>query len=97
MVVRIHDRTADSWSPAHVALTTGFTDFNVFMVHIADLSDCRHTICRHVTEFAGGQTNEGIAAFFSHQLCGIACCTCELTAASGIQFNIVNESTCRDI
>ena len=93
MVVRVHNRTADCRTPTHISLTAGFTDFNVFVIAVAYGTYGSHADCGNVTKLAGGETKESILAFFSHELCGVACRSCELTASAGIKLNVVYKST----
>ena len=52
VIVRVHNRTSDLWSPTHVTLTTSLTDFNILVVDIADLTDSSHTGVRNISKLA---------------------------------------------
>ena len=93
MVVRVHYGTADCGTYAEVTGASCLTDFNVFVIAVAYGTYGSHADCGNVTKFAGGETKESILAFFSHELCGVSGCSCELTASAGIKLNVVYEST----
>jgi hypothetical protein len=80
-----------------MAFTAGLTDFNVFVIGVAYLADCSHAADGNITKLCRGKTKEGFAAFFCHELSGVACCSCELAASAGIELDVVNYSAYGDI
>ena len=52
MVAGVHGGAANSWTPAHVTLTTGFAEVYVFMVDVAYLTDCCDAVHRNVAHFS---------------------------------------------
>ena len=97
MVAWVHNRTANGRSPAHMTFSAGFTDADIFVVDIADLSNGSNAVYRNISQLTGRQTNQRVSAFFCHQLCHVTCCTNQLCAFSGIQFHVVDKSTDRDV
>ena len=93
MVVRVHYGTEYRGTNAEVTGASCLTDFNVFVIAVAYGTYGSHADCGNVTKLAGGETKESILAFFSHELCGVACRSCELTASAGIKLNVVYKST----
>ena len=53
MVAGVHNRTADSGPPAHMAFPTGFTDGNVLVVNVANLADSGFALGGEVAQLAG--------------------------------------------
>ena len=97
VVVRVHNRTANGRAPTHVALTARFTDLHVLMVNVADLADGGHAVDTDVAQLAGGQAQEGQTVLLRHQLSHVAGGTRQLGALAGIELNVVDEGTDRDI
>jgi hypothetical protein len=52
VVIRVHNRTADGRSPAHIAFSSCFTDFDVRMVSVAYNADCCDALLRNVAKLA---------------------------------------------
>ena len=78
---------------------TGFTDLNVFVVDIGNLTDCSVAIKSDDSNFTGGKSYLSFAIFFSHKLCCNTCGTNELCAFAGVKLDVVDECTygdCRD-
>ena len=80
-----------------MACAACLTDFNVFMVKVADLAYCCHAFNGNVAKLARRKSEKSIDAFFSHKLCSVACSSCKLAALAGIKLNVMNESTDRDV
>lgn len=97
VVVRVHDGAADGGSPAEVTAAACLTDLDILVVNVANLADCCHAGSGNVSQLARGQTKKGVCAFLSHELCGVARRSCQLTASAGIKLNVVNESTGGDV
>ena len=96
MVARVHNRTSDRRSPAHMAFSSGLTNGNVLMIQITDLADSCHTIHTDQAYFAGRKPYLCVVAFFCHQLCRCACGSHQLAAFTGHQLNVVDQRTNRD-
>ena len=96
VVVGVHNRTADSRSPAHVALSAGLTDFHVLVVHVAYLADGGHAVHRDVSQFAGRQSQEShvISLAISWAMLPAARASCAPLRGKA---HVVNEGTGGDI
>ena len=97
VVVRVHDGAADRGTDAHVTRASGFTYLDVDVILVAHGADGSHTIGGNVAKLTRGKAEKRIFAFFSHELCGVACGSCHLTASAGIKLNVVNERTGGDV
>ena len=97
VVVRVHDRTADGRADAHVTGTTGLADVHVLMVDIADLTDDCNAVRADEADFAGRQTDLRELRVLCHQLSVVAGGADELSAAAGVDLDVVDDGTDGDI
>ena len=67
------------------------------MIQVADLTDGGTAVDVYLTQFAGRHTQQGIAAFFGHQLDGSTGAPAHLAAFADLQFHIVDHGTQRDV
>ena len=96
VIAGVHNHTANRRTHAHVALSSCFTDRNVLMIEIADLTDRSAAENRNHANLAAGQANLREPVFLSHQLRRIACGTNHLAALSRMKLDVMNHSTNRD-
>ena len=76
-----------------MALAARFTDVDQVVVSIAhDAYRCTAYQGNH-SHLAGGETQGGVLAFLSHQLCAVARGTDQLAAVAGIQLDVVHHGT----
>jgi hypothetical protein len=68
----IHRDTTDFRAPTEPSTPSSFTQFNVPMLGIADLTDGRATIEVNHTDLTGGQSELAPITVFSEELCGDA-------------------------
>jgi hypothetical protein len=97
MVNWVHDHGANVGFPAKPTGFTGLTYAGVFMLRIADLSHCSHTLQQHETKLSAGHTDEGVFAFLCHQLSGGSGGTDHYSASTGLQLDVVDHGTYRDV
>ncbi len=64
---------------------------------LPDLADGGHAVYRNVSQLAGRQSQKSHAVFLGHQLSHVASGTGQLSALAGIQLDVVDEGTGRDI
>ena len=57
---------------------------HVLVIDIADLADGGHAVDGHVAQLAGGEADQGVSAFLSHQLSHNAGGTGQLGALAGV-------------
>ena len=93
VVVGVHYRTTNSGTEAHIALTTGLTDLHICMIGIANHANGSHAVAGHVAQLAGGQTQQCVRTFQSHQLCAITGRASQLCTVTGIQLHVVYHGT----
>ena len=60
MVIGVHYGTSDGGTDAHVALTTGLTDLDVFVVQVTNFTDGGLALDPNLSYFAGGQTQGSV-------------------------------------
>ena len=97
VIDRVHRYTANFRAPAHPAAASRFTQADVLVLGVSDLSDRRHADDRNLSDFARGHSQLCIIAFFSNDLCKAAGRTDHLAAFSGTKLDIVNLRSERDI
>ena len=64
----IHYYTADRWANALLAIASGFTDFDVLVLFVADHTNDSHAFNGNSANFAARQFDLGVVAFFRHKL-----------------------------
>ena len=67
------------------------------MFKIADLADRRIAVLKDQPNFTGRESEMSILSFFGNQLSIRSCRTSELAAFSQLQFDVMNQSPCRNI
>ena len=82
---------------AHVALAAGLAEVHVLVVDVAHLADGGHAVDGHVAQLAGGQADQGVLAFLGHQLGHVAGAAHQLGALAGVQLDVVDDGTHRDV
>ena len=92
-----HRRAAHGRADAHVALAAGFAQLDVAVIQITNLADGGIAHLAHQANFAGGQADLGIIAFFGQQLSSSARGADQLAAFALLQLNIVDQRADRDI
>ena len=97
MVIRVHYNAAGSRTNAEPAVSSCFTQGNVFMVIIANHTDGSAAADMYLAQFAGRQTEQCIISFFSHELSACTGRTNHLAAFADFQFYVVNDGTKRNI
>jgi hypothetical protein len=81
----VHHNTTHAWAFAKVAVATGFADFNVLVLFIADNADTCSTDKEEFADFTARHTHLGVIAFFGHEHGTVACTTHGLSAATGLE------------
>src|SRR5436853_98285 len=84
MVHRVHGHAAVSRTHSHPALASRLADGNVFVVHVAYLTDGCHAIHQDFASLAGRQLDQRPIAFLGHQLRCAASGTHHLRALAGL-------------
>jgi len=97
MVTRVHDRTANGRPEAHVSRSTGFTNFDIFMVDITNLAKRRHTIQVDAADFTRRHTNLRVVLGLRHQLRPGASGADELSTLVATKFDVVDLRTGWDV
>ena len=97
MVTRVHDNTTVARADTHPTGTAGFTDCDVFIIRVADDTDCGTAVYVNLTQFAGRKTEQCIVAFFSDELSRSTSGANDLCAFADFQFNVVYYSTKRNL
>lgn len=97
VIAWVHDDAADGRTNVHVTFTACFTERNIAVVEVTDLTDGSFATDRNVTHFAAWHSECSVFAFLSHKLCGAAGSSCDLAALSGLQFDVVDHGADRDI
>ena len=75
---------------------TRFTDVGVLVVCVANLANGGHAVGRNIPLLTGGQTDEGINAFFRHKLRHVARRADELCTFARVKLNVVDNGTNRN-
>ena len=97
VIAGVHNYAADTGTHAHMANAAGLTKAYVLVVAVADAADSGAGVERNLANFAGGQTNLSNAVFLSHQLSGVTGRTNHLATLAGLDLNVVDQSTERDV
>ena len=98
VIAGVHDGTANCRTNALVSCFTCLTDLNGVVVDIADLSDNCLAVKRNVANLTRGKAYLCHAVcFLGEELCHGTCGTDELSALAGANFDIVDESTNRNV
>ena len=93
VVAGVHDGTTAAGTDAHVALTASLAEVDVLVVDVGDLTDDCGAVDGHVAHLARGQTDQSVAVLLSHQLSHVASGTDQLSAAAGVQLDVVDDGT----
>ncbi len=96
VVDRVHRRTTDMGPNTQPSRTSGLANGDVLMIDIADLSDRRHTLDMDTSHLARWQTHGRVVAFLCHQLSRRASGADNLTAATTLQFDVMDLRTQRN-
>ena len=97
MVAGVHNGTTAAGTHAHVALAACLAQVDVLVVDVGNLTDDCGAVHGHVAHLTGGQTNQSVAILLSHQLSHVASGTNQLSAAAGIQLDVVDDGTDGDV
>lgn len=97
VIVRVHYRTADGGTPAHVSSAAGLTVVHVLVIGIAYLTNGGHALYGYISQLTGGEPDQGVSAFLSHQLSHNASGTGQLRALAGVHLNVVDKGTNRNV
>ena len=97
VVAGVHDGTTAAGANAHVALAASLAQVDVLVVDVGNLTDDCGAVQGHVAHLTGGQTNQSVAILLSHQLSHVASGTNQLSAAAGIQLDVVDDGTDGDV
>ena len=74
-----------------MTLTTSFTQFDVLMVQITNLTDSCIASLSNQSNFTRGQTNLSKITFFCQYLSCSTCRSYHLASTAFLEFNIVNQ------
>src|SRR5688572_15330245 len=97
VIHRIHDDAANRWTEPPMARAAGFSDRNVFVIKIPNLSDRRHAIDIDQPYFPGWQLHVGITGFLGDQLRGSSRTASHLRTFTRTQFDVMNRRAQRDV
>ena len=97
VIAGVHYGTADCRTNAHVSLLTCLTDLNSVVLDVADLSDGCLALKTDITNLAGGESYLSDAVLLRDELCCNACSACELCALTGVELDVVDNSTYRNV
>ena len=93
----IHGHAANMGPDTFPAITPGFAEFLTLVFAVADLTDTGATEVIELSYFPRWQTDQDITAFFRHKLCSGTGTPNQLRAFAYLHFNVMNDSTERDI
>src|SRR5262252_6989068 len=93
MVDGVHNDTSVRRTNPHVPRPPSFSDRDILVVQITDLTDRRNAVDVHQSYFARRQLDVGVGSFFSNQLRGCAGAPRHLCAFAGTQFDVVYRGT----
>ena len=91
VVAGVHNGTTAAGTHAHVALAACLAQVDVLVVDVGNLTDDCGAVHGHVAHLTRGQTNQSVAILLSHQLSHVASGTNQLSAAAGIQLDVVDD------
>ena len=97
MVDRVHRLGSGMRTNPHMPASAGFADAHVDVVQIAQLPDGRPALALHPAHFAGWKNDDAPLAFFGRQSRNPTGGSNQLTALTGVHFNVVNFQTAGDI
>ena len=97
VIVRVHDDAADGRTHAHMTDAASLAQADVLMVGVADGADGRLRVQRQLAHFTRGQTDGRKAVFLRHELRAHAGGTNQLTAAAGLELQVVDQRADRDV
>src|SRR6266700_1218275 len=97
MIHGIHGHTANRGPDAAPARTSRFSERFVLMVKVADLANRGHALHGEFAYFAGRQLDQRDFAFLAQELRRTARRANHLTAAPGIQLEVVHHRARRDV
>ena len=80
-----------------MALAASLAQVDVLVVEVRNNADGGDAVQTNITHLAGGQTNQSVTIFLSHQLSHDASGTDQLAALAGIQLNVVDHGTDGDV
>ena len=96
VIAGVHYRTTYGGTDTLMTGLTCLTKLDGLVLEVTNLTDCCLTIKANDTNFTGGKSYLCGAVFLSHKLSECACGTNELSALTGIEFDVVNDSTYRN-
>src|SRR6266481_3943933 len=97
MVNRVHGDTTIHRTAPQPAHASRLADGDVFVVKISHLADGGHAILRNFAGLARRQLDQRVLAFLGHQLGRTAGRAHHLRPLAGLQLNVVNSGTRRNI
>src|SRR4051794_22251075 len=90
MVARVHRRPADGWTPPTMPVPTRFSDHDILVIDVADLSQGRTAVEVNEPYFSRRHPDLCVVFRLCHQLGRRSGGAAQLTAFARIQFNIVD-------
>src|SRR5699024_2968054 len=97
VINRVHDNATNLRAATLPAHTAGLTPVDVALLSVTDLADRGAAADKDIADLARGHTKLGVIAFLRDQLDGRTRRTRDLGAATGAQFDRVNNRTQRDV
>src|SRR3990172_3241864 len=97
MIARGHGGATNGWTNASMSIAACLAKFDVTVIEIANLADGRKTGLAHQSYFTGGHADLGKITFLGKQLGRSTSGTHQLASAPIADFNIMDQSTHRDI
>jgi hypothetical protein len=97
VIARAHCCTTNSGTNTHVALAASFTQFHIAVIQVANLPNRRIAGLPHQANFARGQANLSVIAFFCQELSSAASRANQLSAATVFELNVMDQGTNGDI
>ncbi len=93
MVDRVHGDAANLGTTTQPTVTAGLAQGDVLMLDVTDLADGGEAGGQHLAHFAGGHTQQSVLAFLGDELGVGSGGAAELTAATGVQLDVVQHGT----
>src|SRR5215204_613477 len=90
MVTRVHRRTADGWSPPSMPVSTGFSNNDVLVVDVADLSQGRHAVEVDQPHLSRRHPDLCVVVRLRHQLRRRSSGAAHLTALARVELDVMN-------
>src|SRR5439155_1404102 len=97
MIHGVHGYAADRGPDAPPTRAPGLSEGFILMVEIAHLANRGHAIHGKFANFAGRQLYESDLAFLAQQLRRAACRTNDLSAAPGVELEVVHHGSRRNV